>query len=170
MFEAFDASASGLYSERVRLTAIANNLANIHTTRGPNGEKNPFRRKLVVQMEGNPNNSNPNYGVQVKHIVGDQSDFILKHDPSHPDALRHEDFFTLDGNGEITDQRRPEYASMTQYEFDRLVKQVGYVRLPNVSPVQEMKDAMISARAYEANVAAVNNSKSLISESLSIIA
>ena len=170
MFEAFDASSSGLYVERIRMTAIANNLANVHTTRDEWGNKVPFRRKLLLQMPGNVANLDPKLGVQVERIIEDDSDFQLVHNPAHPDALQLSDFYVVDENGESTGRRRPEYQGMPDAVFDDLVKRVGYVQMPNVNPVNEMKDAMLTARAYEANVAAIQTSKSLLTESLSLIA
>ena len=39
-------SASGLTAERLRLDVISNNLANVNTTRGADGQ--PFRRQQVI--------------------------------------------------------------------------------------------------------------------------
>lgn len=44
----------------------------------------------------------------------------------------------------------------------------GYVSLPNVSVIEEMANMMMASRAYEANVAAFNMSKTMILKSLEI--
>lgn len=44
----------------------------------------------------------------------------------------------------------------------------GYVEMPNVNVVEEMVDMMSATRAYEANVAAANATKTLASSALSI--
>ena len=36
-----------MQAQRIRLDTIAENIANVNTTHGPNGEKTPFRRRLV---------------------------------------------------------------------------------------------------------------------------
>jgi len=46
----------------------------------------------------------------------------------------------------------------------------GYVEYPNVDPTTEMVDAMLAARAYEANVAAIDVTKSMISSTLRLLA
>ena len=43
-------SASGMTAERLRMDVIANNLANVNTTRTPGG--GPFRREQVVLSPG----------------------------------------------------------------------------------------------------------------------
>ena len=45
----------------------------------------------------------------------------------------------------------------------------GYVEYPNVDPSTEMVDAMLAARAYEANVAAIDVTKSMISSTLRLL-
>ena len=45
----------------------------------------------------------------------------------------------------------------------------GYVKLPNVSPIEEMINMISAVRAYEANVAVINNTKTIISKALEIV-
>lgn len=171
MFEAFDASTSGLRVGRVRMTAIANNMANIHTTRNQYGNKEPFARRLVVATPGDPEGANPRLGVQAIDIVPDNAEPLLKYQPNHPDALQLEDFYQVDSDGNPTQTRKEEYQAMSDESFARLVhSRVGYVQYPNIDPVAEMADAMMASRAYEANVSAITVSKSLINETLSLIA
>lgn len=44
----------------------------------------------------------------------------------------------------------------------------GYVSMPNVNIVEEMVDLVAASRAYEANVAAVNTTKSMISHAMEL--
>ncbi len=44
----------------------------------------------------------------------------------------------------------------------------GYVAMPNVSHLTEMADMMVARRAYEANVAALTNTKGMILKALEI--
>ena len=46
----------------------------------------------------------------------------------------------------------------------------GYVYYPNIDPVIEQMNSMVALRAYEANVAAIEASKSMISVALQILA
>ncbi len=86
MFQILDTGASGLQAQRTRIDTIAQNIANMNTTHGPNGEKDmPFRRRLVVFAQGQlGDKSKP--GVHVEKIEQDKSPFILKSDPGNPDA------------------------------------------------------------------------------------
>ena len=45
----------------------------------------------------------------------------------------------------------------------------GYVKLPNVSPLEEMINMISAVRAYEANVAVINDTKSMVSKALEIV-
>jgi flagellar basal-body rod protein FlgC len=123
------------------MDVIAENMANINTTRGTDGD--PYRRRVVVFAEREASvspfsslfrkGSSGMGGVRVVDTVEDQSQFKLDYNPTHPDA---------DEN--------------------------GYVRLPNVDVVQEMLDMMAAYRAYEANVTAVNTFKDMAMKTLEI--
>ena len=49
LFGSFDVTASGLTAQRYRMDVIAENIANVDTTRTPDGT--PYRRKTVVFEE-----------------------------------------------------------------------------------------------------------------------
>ena len=82
LWSSIDASASGLTAQRLRMEVISNNIANVNTTRTPEG--GPYRREVVLfapilRMKG----------VRVIGIVDDNTEknpLRLKYDPSHPDA------------------------------------------------------------------------------------
>lgn len=108
----FDISGYGLSAQRVRVNVISSNIANAQTTRTDEG--GPYRRKEVVFKAVGFNDAynsaverasdslpyldpldegdfqkkvNPAImSVVVDKIVRDDSDFIRKYDPSHPDA------------------------------------------------------------------------------------
>ena len=149
LFDAINASGSGLTAERLRMDVTAENLANANTTRGADG--NPYRRKQVVLQQkggsdfgstlnaamsgGRPNGSSADAGgVEVGGIVEDQTPFRLQYDPGHPDANAQ-----------------------------------GYVEMPNVNPVTEMVDLISASRGYEANVTAMQTAKQMFSKTLDIL-
>ena len=142
MFGAIDAAASGLTAERLRMDVISNNLANVNTTRTPEG--GAYKRKMVdfepraqegmafakalsneIEQTGD--------GVRVVEITADNTQGSMVYDPNHPDA-----------------------------------NQEGYVEMPNVNVVNEMVDMITASRAYEANVTAVNTAKSMAMKALDI--
>ncbi len=138
-------SASGMTAERLRMDVVANNLANVNTTRTPGG--GPFRRQQVALapasasfgetlagLSGSDDGTEAaRGGVQVSGIVPDMRPFKRVYQPGHPDADKQ-----------------------------------GYVNLPNVDTVTEMVDMMGATRAYEANVAAVGAVKGMAMKAMEI--
>lgn len=141
-------SASGLTAERLRLDVISNNLANVNTTRGADGQ--PYRRQQVIFAARDSSNSFASTlsaasgkmrgsqaagnGVEVTGIEPDMSsDFKVVHDPGHPDA---------DASGNV--------------------------KMPNVDPIVEMVDMISASHAYEGGVTAINAAKAMAQKALEI--
>lgn len=148
IFSSINIAASGLSAQRTRLDVISNNIANVDTTRTPEG--GPFRRSRVIFR---PKVQEPYWrspflpekmdnglgkGVRIVEIDKDlDGDPRLVYDPTHPDAIK-------------------------------TGPQKGYVEMPNVNIVEEMVDMISASRSYEANVAVVNGSKSMFMKALEI--
>ena len=135
-YSSIEVSASGLSAERLAMDVIANNIANVNTTRTPNGG-GPFKRQLIVfaqkqetgastnaSLDADPGQSRA--GVEAVGIVPDTGPDKMVYDPRHPDADAQ-----------------------------------GYVHYPNIDVVKEMVDMMAASRAYEANVTAIQESRSM---------
>jgi len=135
----FAISASGLTAGRMWLDTIANNLANINTTRttrgGPYKRQVPvFLERLAREKEAGKNRFLPRgAGVEVSFLWEDQEPPRLVYDPSHPDA-----------NAE------------------------GYVAYPNINVVNEMIDLITATRAYEANLTTLEAAKNMAQKALEI--
>lgn len=87
LFDGMTISATGMTAERVRMDLIANNLANINTTRTAAG--GPYQRQVAVFAEVMAQSRSGNAGgkgVRVVEISTDQSPAPLVHNPGHPDA------------------------------------------------------------------------------------
>lgn len=88
LFTVMEIGASALSAQRTRIAVISSNLANIYTTRTPEG--GPYRRRDVLfrseplQVAG----SLGGYvvGVRVVQVVEDGRPFPVVYDPGHPDA------------------------------------------------------------------------------------
>lgn len=146
LFGLLDLSGSAMTAERQRAEVVTSNMANIETTRTPEG--GPYRRELVVfrarrfprfpmlltSSGGDLLSSRAARGVQIDQVVADASPAIQRYQPGHPDA----------------DAK-------------------GYVSYPNINPVEEMTDLLGAVRSYQFNAAAVQAAKSMISESLDIL-
>jgi flagellar basal-body rod protein FlgC len=137
MYSSIEVSASGLSAERLAMDVIANNLANVNTTRTPEG--GAFKRQLVIfsqkQEQTTGASMNPldqddagksHDGVSAVGIVSDPGPDRMVYDPTHPDA---------DAN--------------------------GYVHMPNIDAVKEMVDMIAASRAYQANVTAIQEARSM---------
>ncbi|MGO9411189.1 MAG: flagellar basal body rod protein FlgC [Spirochaetia bacterium] len=148
MFSSIDTAASGLTAERLRLDVIADNIANVNTTRTTEG--GPFRRSRVIfrpRVE-QPYWRSPFLPSYLKDEVGKgvrvakvEKDYAtnprLVYDPTHPDAIK-------------TGPRK------------------GYVEYPNVNIVNEMVDMIAASRSYDANSAIINATKAMFLKALDI--
>jgi len=138
----FRVASSGMTAQRLRMNTISSNIANINTTRSPEG--GPYRRKDIV-FESMPETRN--FGeilgvnspkadiqrVQVTDIVSDRKAPLLKYEPDHPDA-----------------------------------NEEGYVAYPNINMMEEMTNMIQATRSYEANVSALQAAKDMAMSSLEI--
>ncbi|MBC86244.1 MAG: flagellar basal body rod protein FlgC [Bdellovibrionaceae bacterium] len=139
--KAMRVSSSGLTAQRMRMNTISSNIANINTTRTPEG--GPYRRKDVIfesmpeqRSFGEVLSTTPQtevQRVQVTDVHVDRKAPILKYEPNHPDA---------DPN--------------------------GYVAYPNINLMEEMTNMIQATRAYEANVSAMQATKDMAMSALNI--
>lgn len=85
MFDTLAISSSGLQAQRTRLDTIAENVANINTTRNSRNQPIPYRRRFAVFEPGQAGDpSKP--GVHVSKIELDNSAFHKTYQFGHPDA------------------------------------------------------------------------------------
>ena len=83
---AFKICGSGLAAQRAKMDVIVSNLANINTTRTPEG--GPYRRKTIV-FSSEPVNGSFNdilRMVKVEAVMEDKESVSMVFDPAHPDA------------------------------------------------------------------------------------
>jgi flagellar basal-body rod protein FlgC len=140
MLSALDISTSALVAQRQRLTAIANNIANLNTTRNEQGELEPYRAKFVTfQTAESKKGAFGAAGVKVSSVETSQAEPLWRYQPSHPDAVK-------DG------------------------PKAGYVAYPNVNMMEEFTDALTASRAYEANVGVIEVTKDLNQQTLRLLA
>ncbi len=134
-------SSSGMTAQRVRMNSISSNIANVNTTRTPEG--GPYRRKDVL-FEAIPEARNfgevltdqidrNTYRVQVTDVLPDTKGPRLVYDPDHPDANKE-----------------------------------GYVAYPNINVTEEMTNMIQATRAYEANVSAMTATKDMAMSAIDI--
>jgi flagellar basal-body rod protein FlgC len=88
MLDILDISATGLTANRHRLTAISNNIANMHTTRAgfdAEGKPIPYARRTTLMNTRGGRFSKTMQGVQAKAIVDHRAGKKI-YSPDHPDA------------------------------------------------------------------------------------
>ncbi len=150
MYGALDISVSGLEAQRARLNVISANIANSEAILDANGEANPYRRRIALfaaggqDPSGRPGSTDGRPGVRVSEVALDTAPFRAVWNPTHPAAAREDD-------------------------PSKGVK-AGYVYYPNVDREVEMVNALEALRSYEANIAAADASKSMMSTALRLIA
>jgi len=135
-------SAAGMSAQRYRLNVIASNLANIQTTRTPEG--GPYRRKDVVfrakplvENQEEPLMESGRQGplsVEMVKVITDTRPPIMKYQPEHPDA-------------------DPQ----------------GYVAYPNVNAIEEMVNMLSATRSYEANLTMMKTTKDMVNKTIEIL-
>ena len=142
LIKAMAATASGLTAQRIRMDTVSANVANIDTTRTPEG--GPYKRHTVRFASADA--ALPFASVVSKFTGGASSGVVMtqtaidsttpgrqEYDPAHPDA-----------NAD------------------------GFVELPNVDLVQEMTDLTSANRSYQANATVLNAVKQMALRALDI--
>ena len=89
MYGALDVSTSGMIAQRTRLAAIASNIANYDAVLDPQGNYDPFKKRLVHFAAGDPSAitaQGRELGVHVAEIEAVQDAVRPKYDPDSPYA------------------------------------------------------------------------------------
>jgi flagellar basal-body rod protein FlgC len=87
MFTPIDVSTTALIAQRQRMNTIADNIANVSTTRNADGKPSPFQRRFVTfaaaHVEGAPESID---GVKYEIHVDTTTPARKVYQPGHPDA------------------------------------------------------------------------------------
>lgn len=134
-------SSSGLAANRKRIEAISSNIANAQTTRTAEG--GPYRRKEVV-LAAEP--------------ARDSFSEILEGEIDAQSQTVHV--------AEVISSNDPPIMKYDPHHPDANEK--GYVAMPRVNVMTEMADMISAQRAYEANISALNTTKSMAMKALEI--
>jgi len=138
---AFDIAASGMSAERTSMNVISMNLANSKTTKTATG--GPYQRKAVAISQASV-----------------ASPFASAMNSAMDEQLRG-----VKVAGIVTDNRPPR---MVYEPGSPDADKNGYVSYPDINMVEEMTNMITTSRSYEANVASVNNVKSMYNKALTI--
>ncbi len=143
LFSSLNTSATALTAQTLRMDVISENIANVNTNRTDEGEA--YKRKAVVfeeMGESRPFSTlfNQAYGAEANGSGVHVTEIVTD---SSDGAL-------------VYDPTHPDADAN------------GYVEQSNVNIVQEMTDMISASRSYEANITAMNATKSMITKTLEI--
>ena len=136
---AFQISASGMTVEKLRVDVTAVNLANVHSTRSTDGKL--FRPMRVVSHES---------------TAGFAS------------TMRQMGLAALPGTAVATVETVDVAPRMVHDPGHPEADEKGFVAFPGINQVNEMVNLMTAVRTYEANVIAMNVTKTLAVKALEI--
>jgi flagellar basal-body rod protein FlgC len=134
-------SASGMSVQRTRVGLAASNLANVETTRAEDGS-GPYRRLDAVVTP-----------ASFEDALGDVT--------GGDDGVRGAEIMKV-----VAD---PKEGKLVHNPTHPDADENGFVRLPNVNPVQEMVNLMTAQRGYDANATAFETAKMMIQRGLDIV-
>lgn len=138
LFTNLEISATGLSAERLRMDVISNNIANANTVNAADGV--PYKRRSVVLGT----RAEDSFSSSFKNTLGQKGVEVLAIlEDNSPPQLKY-------------DPANP------------LADQNGMVELSNVNVLNEMVDMISASRAYEANVTAIESTKSMIKKAISM--
>ena len=154
-------------AQRAKMDTIASNIANVHTTRRPDGSKGVYVKKDVSFRTIYEDSVNRGYS----NFQSNNPD--AQFDPKTGNLLINANVAL--NNGLVTGGVQVEQI----YEREDGIKTVydpshpdadeeGYVDLPNVNIVEEMVDMIAASRAYEANATVAENVKSMMQSAMNI--
>ncbi|MFQ5779782.1 MAG: flagellar basal body rod protein FlgC [Nitrospiria bacterium] len=142
--EAMRISATGLGAQKMRLNVIAGNLANVDSTQTTEG--GPYRRRDVVFKAA------PMEGSFEETLLGNIVNLEAAHQGVKVVQI-------------VLDQRPFKRVYEPQ---NPSADRDGYVLYPNINPLEEMVNMISALRSYEANVTALNATKSMANKALEI--
>lgn len=165
-FGVFDVSSSGMHAQRLKMDTISSNVANINTTRNSDGSPGVYVKKDVTfkAIYNDKLSSSPAFpnGQHEAKFSQSQGQMVLSGGVSFDEKNLAQGV----GVAEITESKDPFKVVYDPSHPDADVD--GYVTLPNINVVEEMVGMISASRAYEANAAAAETTKSMLNAALRI--
>lgn len=156
----FDISGYGLSAQRFRINIISSNIANANTTRTAEG--GPYRRRSVIFKA-------TDFSEILNHKIKDDSNMLEYENPlNDPSSPKDADPSIM--SVVVHKVVRDDKEFRLKYEPNHPdANDEGYVSYPNINPVIEMADLIEATRAYQANVAAFNSTKSIAQSAIDLL-
>ncbi len=163
----FDIAASGMTAQRIKMDTVASNIANVNTTRNPDGSKGVYVKK----------------SVNFKAIYEDELSRGARNFAANSTDAKFNPMtggFTINtgialNQGLVSNGVRVESIQETEHPTKLIYDPShpdadadGYVELPNINVVEEMVDMVSASKAYEANSVVAENVKTMMQSALNI--
>lgn len=166
-FDVFDVAASGMQAQRIKMDAISSNVANINTTRQPDGSVGPYIKKDVSfraiydakLSQGASNFSNNSTDARFDPNTGTMT-------INSGISLNKGQMSSGVEVDAISDSKNPIRTVYDPSHPDANAD--GFVQMPNINIVEEMVGMVTASKAYEANSVAASNAKSMIQAAMRI--
>lgn len=163
----FDIAASGMTAQRIKMDTVASNIANVNTTRNPDGSKGVYVKKSVsfkAIYEDELSRGARNFSANSTDA---------KFDPKTGGFTINTGFAMNQGlisNGvRVESIHESEHPTKMIYDPNHPDADAeGYVELPNINVVEEIVDMVSASKAYEANSVVAENVKSMIQSAMNI--
>lgn len=166
-FDVFDVAASGMNAQRIKMDSISSNVANINTTRRPDGTVGPYLKKDVsfkAIYDNKLSQGASNFSSNAPAATFDAGTGTMRINAGI--ALNQGQMSNGVEVAGITDSKD---AVRTVYDPSHPDADVnGYVQMPNINIVEEMVGMVTASKAYEANSVAASNAKAMINAALKI--
>ncbi len=146
LFSIFKISSQGMTAQRERLEAASTNLANANTTRTATGK--PYQRRDVIFTAQEINDAWSSNAAGSGLLIGNDT---------APKGVKSE--ITLADENQFVMQYQPGHPDADAN---------GYVKMPDVDPLEETVNMMSAARSFEANATVFNTAKELARISLNL--
>ncbi len=166
-FTAFDIAGSGMTAQRIKMDTIASNIANINTTRNPDGSKGvyikkdvAFRAVLADQLSRGPSNFSNN--ATAGRFNPETGNYEINTGIALNEGRKYKGV-------EVSGIYEAQNPIKTIYDPSHPdADEEGYVDLPNVNIVEEMVGMVSASKAYQANAASAENVKTMIQSAMNI--
>ena len=166
-FNIFDIAGSGMTAQRVKMDTVASNIANINTTRQPDGSKGVYVKKDVAFRtiyEDTMNRGGSNFASNSPDAEFDPKtgNMLINANISLNTGM-------LTGGVQVDSIYEAENGVKTVYDPTHPdADEEGYVDLPNINLVEEMVGMISASKAYEANATVAENVKTMMQSAMNI--
>mgnify|MGYP003492833195 CR=1 FL=1 len=162
VLNAIEISSRGLTTQRMKMDVVAQNMANVETTQGPDGQ--PYHRKRVIVKEEAMASQKFN-----SYLRKSQEDLVRTHPEHRPGlALEIKQTTELSSAAPKEVQDKDAHFKLVYDPSHPQADAEGYVKYPDVDIITEMVDMMTATRAYEANTVSIADAKKNTLDALDI--